>query len=221
MLADAAVFVGQTTRRVSLSAFVTRWVTTRCGSTTSVRLPYRAWPAKDLVDIQVAVTDLSAAHAAAACAREAGFLHVEGDWYGEDGCGVCTIPKPSRSTPIPVAAVNINLRAVTAPVWRDALLFRDWLRQPRRRTRCVRRHEDDTRQRRQGCTLTVTARTRCRGSRSRSPMLKHGQPSCQWSPVQLTERRARVAIGQNSAGDAAAPDTAEESVRVPVVLDAT
>jgi dephospho-CoA kinase len=84
-------------------------------------------PAKDLVDIQVAVRDVAAAHSAAAYAREAGFVHVNGEWYGEDRCGV-RHPEAVAVDADPGRSVNINFRAVTAPVWREALLFRDWLR---------------------------------------------------------------------------------------------
>lgn len=83
--------------------------------------------AKDLIDIQVTVRDHKDAIAAAQAARDAGFVHVDGQWFGEDRFGVehheevAVDADPGRPT-------NVNFRPVTAPVWRDALLFRDWLR---------------------------------------------------------------------------------------------
>lgn len=85
-------------------------------------------PAKDLIDIQVAVADLAGAGCVAVAARSAGFVHVNGSWFGEDRTGaahreeVCVDADPGRP-------VNVNIRPVSAPVWRDTLLLRDWLRQ--------------------------------------------------------------------------------------------
>lgn len=84
-------------------------------------------PAKQLIDIQVVVTDLAAAAAVAASARRAGFVHVPGQWFGTDRYGadhreeVVVDADPGRP-------VNVNIRPVTAPIWRETLLFRDWLR---------------------------------------------------------------------------------------------
>ena len=118
---------GPTTRRVSSRAFIAPSVIAalRIDHIGSTSIP--GLPAKDLVDIQVAVRDLAAAHSAAASAREAGFVHVDGEWYGEDRCGV-QHPEAVAVDADPGRSVNINFRAVTAPVWREALLFRDWLR---------------------------------------------------------------------------------------------
>ena len=85
-------------------------------------------PAKDLVDIQVLVADLAVAADAARAAASAGFVHVSGEWFGPGTEGrpfreeVCVDADPGRP-------VNVNIRPVEAPVWRDALLFRDWLRE--------------------------------------------------------------------------------------------
>jgi dephospho-CoA kinase len=84
-------------------------------------------PAKNLVDIQVVVPNLDVAAAAAAHARDAGFVRVPGRWTGPDRTGtqfeeiVLVDADPGRP-------VNVNLRPVADPVWRDTLLFRDWLR---------------------------------------------------------------------------------------------
>jgi len=83
-------------------------------------------PAKDLIDIQVVVPDLDVADAVAAHARNAGFVRVPGRWSGPDRAGmqfeeiVLVDADPGRP-------VNINLRPVGDPVWRETLLFRDWL----------------------------------------------------------------------------------------------
>ena len=64
---------------------------------------------------------------AAEAARDAGFVHVEGEWFGEDRFGV-DHPEEVAVDADPGRPTNVNFRPVTAPVWRDALLFRDWLR---------------------------------------------------------------------------------------------
>jgi dephospho-CoA kinase len=84
-------------------------------------------PAKDIVDIQVVVNDLVVAARVAEHAPEIGFVRVPGEWFGEDRFGrrhreeVLVDADPGRPT-------NVNIRPVTAPVWRETLLFRDWLR---------------------------------------------------------------------------------------------
>ena len=84
-------------------------------------------PAKQLIDIQVVVTDLAAAAAVAGSARRAGLVHVPGQWFGTDRYGadhreeVVVDADPGRP-------VNVNIRPVAAPIWRETLLFRDWLR---------------------------------------------------------------------------------------------
>lgn len=87
----------------------------------------RGLPAKDLIDLQVTVADLEVAHGAAEAARGAGFVHVRGEWSGRDRLGV-EHPEEIVVDGDPGRPTNVNVRAVTAPVWRDALLFRDWLR---------------------------------------------------------------------------------------------
>lgn len=83
--------------------------------------------AKELIDIQISVRDLDDAGAAAEAACEAGFVHVKGEWFGEDRFGV-DHPEEVAVDADPGRPTNVNCRPVTAPVWRDALLFRDWLR---------------------------------------------------------------------------------------------
>lgn len=83
--------------------------------------------AKNLIDIQVTVGGVGQASEAAGAARDAGFVHVEGQWSGEDRFGVA-YPEEVAVDADPGRPANVNCRPVTAPVWRDALLFRDWLR---------------------------------------------------------------------------------------------
>jgi dephospho-CoA kinase len=83
-------------------------------------------PAKQIVDVQVVVADLGAAAAAAMRAHDAGLVDV-GEWDAPDRSGarhaerVLVDADPGRPT-------TVNLRPVTDPVWRETLLFRDWLR---------------------------------------------------------------------------------------------
>jgi GrpB-like predicted nucleotidyltransferase (UPF0157 family) len=44
-------------------------------------------PAKQLIDIQVVVSDLVVTARVAAAARRAGFVHVAGQWFGTDRWG--------------------------------------------------------------------------------------------------------------------------------------
>jgi GrpB-like predicted nucleotidyltransferase (UPF0157 family) len=83
--------------------------------------------AKDLIDIQVVVADLSLAGAVAEQARRAGFVRAEGTWFGEDRFGH---PHPEEIVvdADPGRPANVNIRPAAGPVWREALLFRDWLR---------------------------------------------------------------------------------------------
>lgn len=84
-------------------------------------------PAKELIDVQVTVADLPTARDVAERARGAGFVLAAGDWSAPDRHGrqhpdqVVVDADPSRP-------VNVNVRPASAPVWRETLLFRDWLR---------------------------------------------------------------------------------------------
>jgi len=60
-------------------------------------------------------------------ARHAGFVQVKGAWFGEDRLGV-EHPEEVAVDADPARPANVNCRPATAPVWRDALLYRDWLR---------------------------------------------------------------------------------------------
>jgi dephospho-CoA kinase len=60
-------------------------------------------------------------------ARRSGFVRVPGQWFGTDQQGV-DHPEEVVVDADPSRPVNINIRPVTAPIWRETLLFRDWLR---------------------------------------------------------------------------------------------
>ncbi|HEY5266853.1 MAG TPA: GrpB family protein [Acidimicrobiales bacterium] len=84
-------------------------------------------PAKDLIDIQVVVDDLAVALESAGMARRAGFVHAAGEWYGEDRDG-----KKHREEVVvdadPGRPANVNIRLLIDPVWKETLLFRNFLR---------------------------------------------------------------------------------------------
>jgi dephospho-CoA kinase len=84
-------------------------------------------PAKQLIDIQVVVAGLPTAARVAEAARRAGFVHVPGQWSGTDRHGV-DHPEEVVVDADPGRPVNINIRPAGAPIWRETLLFRDWLR---------------------------------------------------------------------------------------------
>jgi GrpB-like predicted nucleotidyltransferase (UPF0157 family) len=84
-------------------------------------------PAKQLIDIQVVVADLAAAARVAEAGRHSGAVHVSGRWFGTDRHGT-DHPEEVLVDADPERPVNINIRPVGAPVWRETLLLRDWLR---------------------------------------------------------------------------------------------
>jgi dephospho-CoA kinase len=83
-------------------------------------------PAKDLLDIQVVVADLDVAVQVAEDLRIAGFVRA-GRWTGLDRHGAEHAEEIAVDAD-PGRPVNINIRPVTSPIWRDTLLLRDWLR---------------------------------------------------------------------------------------------
>ena len=84
-------------------------------------------PAKQVIDIQVVVDSLDAAREVARAARRAGFVPVPGEWSGTDRHGT-DHPEEVVVDADPQRPVNINIRPAGAPIWRETLLFRDWLR---------------------------------------------------------------------------------------------
>ena len=87
--------------------------------------------AKDVLDLQLTVTDLAAADRLEPLLADAGFPRWPGIFSDN--------PKPSHPDPAswgkrlhgnadPGRAVNLHIRAAGSPGWRFALCFRDWLR---------------------------------------------------------------------------------------------
>lgn len=88
-------------------------------------------PAKDVIDLQLAVKDLQTADRIAPLLAAVGFPAVPGV-TGDT-------PKPSHPDPAgwqkrfhanadPGRPVNLHVRVAGSPGWRYALMFRDWLR---------------------------------------------------------------------------------------------
>lgn len=106
----------------------------RCDHIGSTAVP--GLPAKDVIDLQMAVPDLRAADELAEALADAGFPRVvgfdsdhphPGDAGGQaqDATGWA---KRLHANADPDRAVNLHVRVKDAPNWRWALLFRDWLR---------------------------------------------------------------------------------------------
>lgn len=83
--------------------------------------------AKDLIDIQIVVRDLAVAEAVATHGSRAGFVRVAGEWDAPDRLGR-RFPEVVMVDADPGRPVNVNIRPIHDPVWREVLLFRDWLR---------------------------------------------------------------------------------------------
>jgi dephospho-CoA kinase len=87
--------------------------------------------AKDVIDLQVAVSGLDAADAAAPRLAAAGFPLVPG---AASDTPKPTVPDPAQwqkrlhANADPGRPVNIHVRVAGSPGWRYALMFRDWLR---------------------------------------------------------------------------------------------
>ena len=86
-------------------------------------------PAKDLIDLMLAVPSLDAADALAGRLADAGFPRRPGEWVdnarNEPGR---TWPKRLHGTADPGRPVNLHVRVTGSPGWRFALLMRDHLR---------------------------------------------------------------------------------------------
>ena len=88
-------------------------------------------PAKDVIDLQLAVSDLSVADELAERLRAAGFPLIAGldqDTPHPDGADPRRWTKRFHASADPGQRVNLHVRVRDSPGWRWALLFRDWLR---------------------------------------------------------------------------------------------
>ena len=83
--------------------------------------------AKDVLDIQVVVTDLAVAERLADDLVGAGLIRRDGRWCESARDGT-TWEKAMATNADPGRAVNCHIRPANSPAWRDALLLRDWLR---------------------------------------------------------------------------------------------
>ena len=86
-------------------------------------------PAKDLIDLMLAVRTLDEADAVAEALGAAGFPRRAGEWV-DNARGVPgeTWPKRLHGSADPGRPVNLHVRVVGSPGWRFALLMRDHLR---------------------------------------------------------------------------------------------
>lgn len=82
--------------------------------------------AKDLIDLQLVVSDLGAAELAAQACAAAGFVSAgliyDINKYGEKVAEYCACDAD------PGRPVNVHIRPRDSVVWRETLLLRDWLR---------------------------------------------------------------------------------------------
>ncbi|WP_147917593.1 dephospho-CoA kinase [Ruania zhangjianzhongii] len=88
--------------------------------------------AKDVLDLQIGVTDLAAADQLAGAFARAGFPRLDGHWYDSPKDGLAgpgtAWDKRFHANADPGRAVNLHVRVAGGPGWRYALLCRDWLR---------------------------------------------------------------------------------------------
>ncbi len=83
--------------------------------------------AKDVVDLQLVVADLSTADAVREPLEEAGFTRLGGDWWDRTPDGG-VLEKRVHTACDPGRAVNLHVRVADGPAWGWQLMFRDWLR---------------------------------------------------------------------------------------------
>jgi dephospho-CoA kinase len=114
----------QARRLIERLCFVESWIL-RADHIGSTSVP--GLPAKELLDIQLVVADLADAGRVAEAARRSGFVRARGQWFGTDRHGI-DHPEEVVVDADPARPVNVNIRSVDGPIWRETLLFRDWLR---------------------------------------------------------------------------------------------
>ncbi|MFI7543270.1 dephospho-CoA kinase [Actinoplanes sp. NPDC049599] len=86
-------------------------------------------PAKDLLDLMLAVPTLAEADRLAEALRYAGLPRRAGEWYDNArGMPGKTWPKRLHGNADPGRSVNLHVRVAGSPGWRFALLMRDHLR---------------------------------------------------------------------------------------------
>lgn len=86
-------------------------------------------PAKDIIDLQLAVSTMDDADAVAGSLTEAGFvLRPDITWDNPHGGDPEQWRKRYHNSADPGRVVNLHVRVHGSPGWRYALLFRDWQR---------------------------------------------------------------------------------------------
>ncbi|MGH8573580.1 MAG: GrpB family protein, partial [Gammaproteobacteria bacterium] len=83
--------------------------------------------AKDVLDVQVVVTDLDVAKQLADDLLGAGLIRLTGHWWDNAPDGR-TWDKAYAVNADPARAVNCHIRPLDSPTWRETVLLRDWLR---------------------------------------------------------------------------------------------
>jgi dephospho-CoA kinase len=83
--------------------------------------------AKDVLDVQVVVADLTVATRLAEDLSAVGLVRLAGRWWDNARDGTIR-DKAYAANADPAQAVNCHIRPVDSPFWRDTLLLRDWLR---------------------------------------------------------------------------------------------
>lgn len=83
--------------------------------------------AKDVLDVQVVVDDLTVAEQLADELVGVGLLRSEGDWWDKTRDGAVW-DKAMATNADPGRAINCHVRPAGSPTWREAVLLRDWLR---------------------------------------------------------------------------------------------
>ena len=83
--------------------------------------------AKDVLDLQVVVHDLDTAGQVADGLAATGLVRGEGRWW-DNALDGTRRDKTIAFNADPGRAANCHIRPLDSPVWRETLLFRDWLR---------------------------------------------------------------------------------------------
>lgn len=83
--------------------------------------------AKNVLDVQVVVTDLAVGKRLAVELTAVGLVTLAGRWWDNARDG-STWDKAMATNADPARDVNCHIRPADSPTWRDAVLLRDWLR---------------------------------------------------------------------------------------------
>ncbi|HET9655598.1 MAG TPA: dephospho-CoA kinase, partial [Kineosporiaceae bacterium] len=83
--------------------------------------------ARDVIDLQLVVADLTVADAVRADLEDAGFVRLPGERWDTAPEGGALAERVHTACD-PGRAANLHLRGADGPAWRWQLMFRDWLR---------------------------------------------------------------------------------------------